>query len=544
VAPGKEVPGGIQEGIAHSGRYAVKTFGKNSYGMAIERTAGEIGVENLRAVGLSAWVYVYPTTNTIKGALVFAASNELGVNVCWKGVSLGGAEIPQGNWFKISGYFDLSDIAFKPDYKLQVYFWNDSRTDILIDDYFIVFGSPADRRGDSAHVDLTTGIPYSMEFNRPPYPVKFLTAMEPFRESPVNAGSKGGASLIAPDDRALSGRFLDPDDGNDQVLVIRPGGKADLLAICGESGSFRTIRITVPPDATRLLASTHAVKGRFLPGNTDQLLLSGKTGSILLALDGNPCAGGDDATVSLKIINRAEPGREYLVLPDAPFLLAGDFNGDLFTEILAIHQNGSWQMFQYQATTGWKSVTGKGTPAAEGWKSEGTEAGFSCGKFIPGMNRDGVLAVIRNPETKNFEYSIMHFLPGKGKFEPWFPARQHQVGKTIGPDTLKPSDRFFTGSFGPGSEHSIFRYNRDWRFDLKEIKFSDTAFRMMNNIDFSGYKRDHNPKYYEHLTLIPCRTGGTPAWFWIVSGTNKKSAQSPDLPDFIQRYSFTSKPEK
>ena len=104
LAPGKEMPAGFYKGKAHSGLYSVKAFGPNSFSVAMERTAKEIGIQNLKAVALSAWIYVFPTENEVKGNLVFTASNESGVNVCWQAIAVVEPEVPTGKWFKISGY--------------------------------------------------------------------------------------------------------------------------------------------------------------------------------------------------------------------------------------------------------------------------------------------------------------------------------------------------------------------------------------------------------------------------------------------------------
>jgi hypothetical protein len=71
IAAGKETPNGFVKGLAHSGLYSVKAFGQNSYSTAIERKVGEVGLQNLKAVAVSAWVYVKPTKNDVTGSLVF-----------------------------------------------------------------------------------------------------------------------------------------------------------------------------------------------------------------------------------------------------------------------------------------------------------------------------------------------------------------------------------------------------------------------------------------------------------------------------------------
>jgi len=50
---------GLYKGIAHSGIYSAKAFGKKSCTFTIERKAGDIGLENLKAIALSAWIFVF-----------------------------------------------------------------------------------------------------------------------------------------------------------------------------------------------------------------------------------------------------------------------------------------------------------------------------------------------------------------------------------------------------------------------------------------------------------------------------------------------------
>jgi len=236
VEPGKDMPGGFHKGLAHSGQYAVKAFGQNSFSVVVERTAGEIGIENLKAVALSAWIYVFPTNKEVKGSLVFTASNEAGVNVCWQGRGVVEPEVPRGKWFKISTYIDLTSVSFKPGYKLQVYFWNNSSTDILIDDYFIAFGGAVDRRGDSARVDMTRPAGFIPKFNYPPFPVSVLEREQVGKT--INPGE------VDQDDFVIVGDFFNT--GNDALFVIRKDGRAATYVFCREKIEFRKIKLNNP----------------------------------------------------------------------------------------------------------------------------------------------------------------------------------------------------------------------------------------------------------------------------------------------------------
>jgi hypothetical protein len=525
VAPGKDMPDGFYKGIAHSGQYAVKAFGKNSFSKAVERTAGEVGVENLKAVAISAWIYVFPTKDEVKGSLVFTASNEVGVNVCWLGIGIVEPEVPRGKWFKISKYFDLTAFQFKPDYKIQVYFWNNSSTDILVDDYFIAFGGATDRRGDSARVDMTKPAGYVPKFNFPPFPVTLLEKV-PFEKTidPADVDSN---------DFLLAGNFLNT--GNDALIMVGKDGKPAIYAVCPGNREFRKI----VPGNPSVMASVGPVKkilkGKFLPTSADQLILVGEKGWMLCAFNppDNICNNNGTLQTTINVLWQSDT--------PAGSIYTGDFTGNHKSAVLWIDNNGSWKVMSFENTNNsgskWRVIARDDNKPQAEWDLSTQEAGISVGHFLPGMAKDVVLTVTRNKSNGKIAYTLRKFnLPGK-KWDPVFSEKQQYLGKTIGLDTLKPSDLFFETS-PDGNKTAIFRYNRDWRYDLKEIRFNDTTFGIVSNVDFHGYNLDQNPKYYEALNLVPgCFLNPSSASFLTVGTVLKNRHYQAILPDFVHLYS-------
>lgn len=544
VLAGKETPGGFFKGLAHSGQYSVKAFGQNSYSVAIERKAGEVGLQNLKAVAISAWVYVKPTKNDVTAALVFAVSNELGVNVTWQAVALREPLVPREKWFKISGYFDLASITFKPDYKIQVYFWNNSRTDILVDDYFISFGGPVDRRGDSARVDLTRGTGFTPKFNYPPFPVTFLEKQ--------NDGKMIPPAEIGQNDKMVSGSFLP--GGGEEILVMKGNSKAYLWSWCADLKEFRKLALTVPQQLAGVGKITRIMKGKFITGEEDQFIIGGEKGYMLGVIDpaGDPCKEASASRPAIRILSKSETPMQLLA--------AGDFNGDRIDELLVVRDNGSWRLFRFQAATAggdWKIVAEDDQPVKE-WVKGNYETGLSAGKFRPGST-DQLLAVSKDKAGKS-NWTLLRFNGGKLRWEPVYPATRGAsannspansassgsglyTGHTIGPDTLKPTDIFFASCIlHPAScislhPASLLRYSRSWRFDLKEILFNDSTYQVLQNIDFTGFEASHNPKYYESLLLVPGNfTGG--GGFFVSGRIAKERNYGPILPDFNDIYVF------
>jgi len=530
IAPGKEMPGGFYKGLAHSGQYSVKAFGQNSFSITVERTAKEIGLQNLKAVAFSAWIYVFPTKNEVKGSMVFTASNELGVNVCWEGIGIVEPEVPRGKWFKVSKYIDLTPITFKPGYKIQVYFWNNSSTDILIDDYTVVFGGPVDRRGDSAWFDMTKPAGYIPRFNYPPFPVSLLEK--------ENTGPKQKLAEIDANDKVIAGNFLDT--GNDGLFVIGQDGRPAAWSFCAEKNEFQKVNLEIPPGFAALQPVKKIMKGRVLGTNTEQLILAGDKGWMLCALEpvSKPCGEPGALKSRLKILWKTEA-------PE-PSIFVGDFNGDRKSEILVIGDNGTWKVMAFEQTGNaggnWKLLAGDDKDPVEVWNKGNLELGVSVGKFIPGSVGEQVLSVARHKSDGTYSYTLLRFNTSRKKWDPVFSDKQNFNGKTIGLDTLKPTDLFFTAGTGNGNDVKVFRYNRDWRYDLREIRFNDTTFGIIASVDFHGYDRDQNPKFYETLLMIPGYFRDASSFSFLTIGSVAKERQYDSvLPDFVHLYSIPTK---
>ncbi|MEI7980039.1 MAG: hypothetical protein WCI71_00205 [Bacteroidota bacterium] len=525
IPAGKEAPGGMYKGIAHSGQYSVKAFGQNTYSLTIERTAGEIGVENLKAVAMSAWIYVFPTKNEVKGTFVFAASNELGVNVCWQGINIRDPEVPRGKWFKISGYSDLASVNFKSGYKLQVYFWNNSQTDILIDDYYIVFGGPVDRRGDSALVDMTRGAPFTPRFNFPPWQVTYLEKAG--IDNPVKPAE------FMPDAPAIAGNFLGT--GHDDLITTGPDGKLALFTFCQAGKEFRKVVIVNTGLLAPLGKIKKIVRGKFIPGTTSQFIICSEKNLILAEIEPlrEICSAAGNIQATLKILSKSDC--------PAASLCAGDFDGDHLSEILTIAPDGTWTImtFSLQGKEGgaWKNISETNAASIPEWNSNKYEYSVIAGRFLPAVAGEIILAIVKNKENGKRDYTMRKYT--NGYWIPVFPEKQGFTGKTIGPDTLKPSDQFFILDNPGNSTARVFRYNRDWRYDMKEIRFNDTTFTILSAIDFRGFQRDQNPKYYESLLLVPGSFIPSVSPGFIVSGCIARERKYETiLPGFTAVYSI------
>lgn len=548
VDPKSGNTGKFYKGIAHSGNYSTKTFGKNSYSFAVERKAGEIGLDNLGAIAMSAWVYVFPGNNEPLGNFVFAASNG-NINIAWKAVTVSGDHVPRGKWFKISGLFDLSDIKFMPDYKLEFYFWNNSSTDILEDDFYIVFGGPKPRRGDSTLVNLANGGQFTPRFNFPPYPFHFFDKVDINNENSsflINNGKVKDGD-ISPYDRIFSGHFISI-NGPEDLLVINKSGHADLYSFCKDRSEFSKVTAQIPAGLLPFFQTADILSGYFSGGGTSQILLSGLNGVLVGEFERveNPCSGKMTIVSFKTLLNTtsnpfSQPGH----------LIAADLDGDKIAEILAIAEDGSWKVFRFEkgSKDPWLIMASGQSDGLKQWNSLNNNFSLIAGRFLQKFSQDLLLSICGEKAKPVYTWSILRFDPVSRSFISCYSEKQNYLGKTIGLETLKPSDKFLTGNFDNSGKVKIFSYNRDWRYDLKEIRFNDTTFQVIANMDFSGYEKDFNPKYYEILSLYPAKVIDPGLTSLLVIGKNCKTRDSkdkeckefidiPTLPGTIGVYSF------
>ncbi|TSA26582.1 MAG: hypothetical protein D4R67_07645 [Bacteroidetes bacterium] len=562
VDSSRDVPNGIYKGIAHSGNYSAKAFGKNSFSVSVVRAAGEIGLENLNGVAMSAWVYAFPTENEVNGSLVFAVNNSVGVNICWKGVHFSGPIVPQEQWTKISGYYDLSDVRIRNDDQIQLYFWNNSSTDLLVDDFYFVFGAPRERIGDSARVDMTREQGTGPRFNTPPYQPFLLHKQEIGNGEGTYLIRSGGTGSgeITPADQVFSGQFISAPGDLQSMLVIKPDGKPELFHYCREMKRFVEISLECAEDLVPILTGPILMKGSFLPGGKDQLFAAGTGGMALLAFESTvaPCSRNHPGARVKVVWQSDNPDLNGIPLHQDRQLTSGDLNGDGVDELLLFEKDGSWKILRFApgGSSGgdWREVADGKEYKVREWNPGWVEFRAIAGPFLSSSGQDLVLTIFRELKNGKQSYSLLRYLSGDGKFTEVFPDKQASAGLTLGIDTLKLTDQLLPGDFLPGKPLTFLRYNRDWRYDLKDIRFNDTTFQVLSAIDFTGYEGDRNPKYYEILKLYTGNWIDPSFSSVLVIGRNCQDPdyaggpcetyeENPALPDMLQLYSFTpSKP--
>jgi len=298
--------------------------------------------------------------------------------------------------------------------------------------------------------------------------------------------------------------------------------------------------VNCPASMQKELAGVKVMTGSFTGPGNDQLLLAGEKGIILAGFDktAGPC-GKNEAGATLREIWRSDGpainGERYHS-PDA--VVPCDLNGDRITELLLVTEGGSWELFRY-ASKGWSNLARGGENRVGEWDDKYYDLTITAGLFLKGSTQDQLLTVFSDKARKGYAYSLLKYNAAEKKFVRALKGREGNLGLAFGHDTLKPCDRFLFGRFRPDGGTGFLRYTRDWRFDLKEMQFNDSTFVILGNIDFTGYNKDQNPKFYEALKLVPGRITDPSVTSILVIARNRE--ELPYLPNTLAIYSFKQK---
>lgn len=192
------------------------------------------------------------------------------------------------------------------------------------------------------------------------------------------------------------------------------------------------------------------------------------------------------------------PGAE---LTSNDLLLPGDFYADKngFDELLCI-QKGAQQLYSYSVEEQQFKILWQNSNSTDSiWNSSNE---FYSGDFNADKKFD---ILLYNPKTKN--WGLINF-DGKtwkvieqGNNPPfnWIVRPESATNEVIAAeDILYPWRKTNTASL-------LLKLNTSTRFDLKLIEQTGASFTILGNIDFKGYSADHNPKYYEQVTLVSGR---------------------------------------
>ena len=515
----------ISDKQSHSGKYSYFIDG-GKYSASFCKTAGDVINDTLKTVFASTWIY--PLDEKVKCTLAFELRTKNNDQLVWAGKSTEKYTLTPGKWQKINAYFNLAPEDYrkiKPDDVLCIYVLNNSKSKLFTDDFEVSFGGTPEKQGLQVNVDMNSNSGGSYSFNRyhPPYPVTFLTLENIHNDNAPSLVKNDSVSHgnIRPDQLVTRGDFTGSNAG-DQLLTIAKD-KVEVYLFCKQEQRF-VMAGSFPLNINSPL--TNIYTGDFDGDKRDELLVVYGIKSKLIKIENkiNLCT---DNSGQLKTITLSDGE-----LGKNTSITTGNFSGDGKDDLFLVDGEGNYSIKTFSAGK-WITVNSGNVPSAIFNKSSQQVAG----KFF-GTRHDRILSVYK--EKNRMKISLLDFSEKKMKLIPV-------------PDESRLDDVFETGErlsvlrSAKGNDEILAR-NNSWRFELKRISADKNGFYISSTIDFKGYPKDHNPKYYEVLRLLPGNFKGNgnsliaimrncadePYYGWHCN----EYETVPDLPDAIQLYNF------
>ena len=494
----------VDDAITHSGKKSLRLFGEG-YSHNIDILGSQVDLTNANQISLSAWVYIKSKAEDPNFFLVFTIEKEK-KSLFWYGNQVSGKNLELGHWFKISSSLNLdSNIALTKDCIFKLYFWNKSQCDVLIDDITVVFGQE-NKKGNYLSDDPVDANTFKQKFNFPPFTSKTFSL--------ENIGNKNERYLInnqeekygefKVNDKIFVGNFIELKNKRQNLLVAESNGSLNLYNYCENKSQFSVFSVKNKIIPKQSLNPNEVFIGDFNSDLIDELLYIDKAKKQIIlckiSIPNKTCTD-EKGTVELNKISSflgsQIPG--FIISPTDKFLSA-DVDGDKNSEIIKIDAQGKYMIVKYNLKK-WQCINSE-NKIIPIWNSINNDLKIVKGNFLKKFNKEVLLTVYKTKKARTYNYTIFAFNENTKAFDSFYIINGESRGEIIGLDTLKSTDLFIVGNYDNDKQDELLRFNKDWRYNLKEIKFNDTTFAITSNIDFAGFKKSQNPKYYEDLEII------------------------------------------
>ncbi len=508
----------ISTEYAFSGKQSAKVTGKNRYSIIIQKPFKEFHYDSMGEARFGAWVYLPAKDEKWSGKFVFQIVNANN-KVKYSHLVPIQKESPMANtWFYISGKADIKDVELEATDRVKVFYWNNCNRDVYMDDVVMILGNQH-LKGNKPMVDETAKN-YSFHAfpNQPPYETFYAKKELAVNVKNTSILSIDGTKFLALEgDNFVSGYFVSNNAKTQQLLILKHQQPTAIVWFVPEKNLFSFIKIddTVFSSEQKEMAPLAAdVNG----DGVDEIICVGEDAKDLEMFAFNP-RNQKIARIS-KESSHIEKGIKLIQTfhqksNKKQSLLALDKTGEAF---LLDFEKGVW------------------TNRFLGYLTEGAQINYESkmitGNFIQADATDNVLFLYKEGRTNRCFYKLFEVDIEQGKS---ICIQQRNFDNKC--DTLNPENTYFVGDLDGNGIKELISYSNSWRYDMKWICFTDKDYRIMGNIDFKGYDKDYNPKYYENLMLSAGNFTGHKTFSFFTLCKNRNA--HTDLPENVGLYSLS-----
>ena len=516
----------VCEKSAFSGRSSICVNGKRNYSPVVQISFKQNKLLNSQEANYGAWICSPEADNPIVGKLVFQIvdrSNNL------KYSSAIEIDIPKSgakNWFYVSGKAEWKNCIISPDDFAKVYYWSNSKGTVYIDDLSVVFGKQ-EHKGSKPMTILTSDKVFTPVRNQPPYPFVYFNKefLGNTRNGMIIRPDGKDSLKMNNDDEFVSGRFVKGSNDNDQLLVVR------------NSKPFALVWYD---------QLEHQLKFQRCLGENDKRL-SSKFPFTAADVDGD----GMDELITctpLSVINifkfQSQAQSFRLIFSGTPEGMRQDVSFQQLTAIskkntkekclLAEDKMGKIMLIKYSD----KKLKAFSLGKYENVSNDRYTSKIICGSFLKNIKNESLLFLYSENKTGKCFYKMFEIDQEENVLHRLFDGNFDNKC-----DTLDPKNTYFVCDLNDDGIQELISFSNGWRYDSKIIRFDKDGYTINENVDFSGYAKDQNPKYYENFKMVAGNflEKNRISLFCFYSTTEKVHRAYNFMPQDIGIYSYPEK---
>jgi len=513
---------------AFSGNHALKVTGRRRYSPAVQISFND-QVQKATGALFGAWLFIGDSSRDLEGKLIFQIvdkSNKLKFSAA--------SDIREGKnisrqWFYVCGKADWKDTKILPTDMVKIYYWNNCKNTVFVDNVQVIFGKQVIKGKKSLTDNTSPQYQFVQAADQPPYPTVFFE--NEFTGNVINntilAPDGKDALLLNNEDAFCNGKFIKTNSNCEQILVFRSNKPLALLWF--EPQKSQILFIKLPAEVIASFPAINSSSAIDADGDgIDELVIC--TGTKMQSVYVYKILAAKPFVKSMVLEDVAQFGVSGKIVQIEPFQMANKRNND----IALLDDFGNLHLLNYEKNS-LKPETITIIPESD---ANGYDYKMVCGQFLNSGMNDNIIIFSSEKKSGRCFYKIFGSDKKNQRFEPLVQGTFDNKC-----DTLHPADNFFKCDFNNDKIDELITFSNGWRYDAKLVSFNKDGYIIAANIDFTGYPKDYNPKYFEKQFMVPGNytETNTPAIFTFCGSEKRVPVSSDDMKPYIGIFSYKNK---
>ena len=518
----------VTKEYAFSGKNALKVSGKRNYSPAIQIPFDE-QLQKTTEARFGAWLFFDDSTEDLEGKLEFQIVDRTNKLKFSAASDIKERKSNNRQWFYVCGKAVWKNCKVLPEDLVKIYYWNNCRNTVYVDNIQVVFGSQI-IKGEKSLTDNTS---HQFQFipvkNQPPYPSIFYK--NEFANNVKNTtvflpDGKDSLVLVA-EDVFCKGRFIRSNNNCEQILVFR--NKKPLALLWFDQLKSQFLFIKLPSEVIANFPELNIFSAIDVDGDGTEELVACSENKVQ-SLNVYKIQVQKPYVKSMLLVKVKQLDISAEIIQIEPFCPANKINKN----IVLLDDIGNLHLLHYEKNS-MRSETTKMISEAD---MKNYKCKMVCGHFLNSGASDNLILFYSEKKSGRCFYKIYGL---ENKFQHFEALVQGAFDNKC--DTLDPDNSFFKCDINNDKIDELLSFSNGWRFDAKLITFNKEGYVIGSNIDFTGYPKDHNPKYFEKLTMTAGNfiDKNTPAIVTFCGSANKEKVSFDDMTSYLGIFSYKNK---